>query len=87
MQDLLEEASMFEWGGVGLGREETVRIMLAMKQLLENNPLKSVRFFGKIFGRRKDYIIVEGEYKDGEAPDDQEPQEEKKAQHEGTHCK
>lgn len=65
MPDLLEEANMFEWAGIGIGREETYLLMLAMKQLLETNPLKSVRFFGKIFGRFGDYFIVESEVKDG----------------------
>jgi hypothetical protein len=38
--------------------------------LVETNPLKSVRFFGKIFGSKKDYYIVESEYKDGQQPED-----------------
>ncbi|PRP83611.1 radial spoke head protein 4 [Planoprotostelium fungivorum] len=75
--DLLEESSMFEWGGVGLGREETVRLQLSMKRLLESNPLKNVRLFGKIYGRKRDYIIVESEFKEGEgaATKEEEPKE------------
>jgi radial spoke head protein 4A len=69
--DLLEEASMFEWGGIGLGKEETFRIMLSMKQLLESHPLKNVRLFGKIFGTQADYIICESEFKEGEGEEEQ----------------
>ncbi len=29
-----------------------------------------MRFFGKIFGSKKDYYIVESEYKDGQQPED-----------------
>jgi radial spoke head protein 4A len=67
MHDMIDEAQMFEWGGVGLGRDEAYRVMLAMKHLLEGNPLKSVRFFGKILGRERDYYIVESEFKEGDS--------------------
>lgn len=80
MSDLLEEAQYFEWAGIGLGKEETFRLMLSMKQLLESNPLKNVRFFGKIFGRQQDYFIVESEYKDGGKPDESEEPEQKQTE-------
>lgn len=50
-----------------------IRIMLAMKQLLESKPLKNVRFFGKIFGRTKDYLICESEWKDGKEDEESKP--------------
>ena len=84
---------MFEWGGVSLGKdinsqslntgaakEELFRISLATKQLLENNPLKSVRLFGKIFGKTKDYIIIESEYKEGESDQENGLEEQEKPQ-------
>ena len=46
--NLMEVAYFFEQGGVGLGRAETYRILLALKALLrENTALQSVRFWGK----------------------------------------
>lgn len=50
-----------------------IRVMLTMKQLLESKPLKSVRFFGKIFGRTKDYLICESEWKDGKEDEESKP--------------
>lgn len=43
-----------------------------MRQLVEANPLKNARFFGKILGNKADYYVVESEYKDGSAPDSEE---------------
>jgi radial spoke head protein 4A len=86
MPDILEEARMFEWGGIGFGHDETFRVMLSVKQLLEvtsflllltvykTHPLKSVRLFGKIFGRNNDYLICETEYKEGEREPEQVPE-------------
>jgi radial spoke head protein 4A len=49
-------------------REEAFRIQLALRRLGENQPLKSVRFWGKIFGTDRDYLIAEAEFKEGEHP-------------------
>lgn len=70
LPDLIDEANFFEWGGVGLGKEEVFRISLSLKHLLETNPLQSVRFFGKIFGKHNDYLIAETEYKENARRDD-----------------
>lgn len=64
--DIVEDASQFEWAGVSLGREEAFRIALSIKQLVETQPLKSARFFGKVFGNEADYYIVESEFKEGQ---------------------
>eukprot|EP01112_Ceratiomyxa_fruticulosa_P018342 TRINITY_DN5842_c0_g1_i1.p1 TRINITY_DN5842_c0_g1~~TRINITY_DN5842_c0_g1_i1.p1 ORF type:complete len:551 (-),score=159.63 TRINITY_DN5842_c0_g1_i1:322-1821(-) len=74
--DLLEEANILEWAGVGIGKEETYRIMLSMKFLLEKNPLKSVRLFGKILGTKRDYYVCEAQYKDGEGELDEQEEAE-----------
>ena len=37
----------FEQAGVGFGREETYRIFLALKQLVDNYPLQTIRFWGE----------------------------------------
>ena len=64
--NLLEEANALEWAGIGFPREDLYRLQFAMRQLLEEYPLKSVRLFGKIMGLKKDYLIIESEFKDGE---------------------
>jgi len=40
-------AYYFEQAGIGIGREETYRIYLALKQLVFNYQLSSIRFWGK----------------------------------------
>ncbi|XP_060769184.1 radial spoke head protein 4 homolog A [Neoarius graeffei] len=58
--------------GVGLGREEMQRIFLALKQLVDTQPLQCCRFWGKILGIEANYIIAEVEYKDGEGEEEEE---------------
>jgi radial spoke head protein 4A len=43
-----------------------------MKQLAETQPLKSVTFWGKIYGMEKNYIIAEAQYREGEEPQPEE---------------
>jgi len=59
--NLLEDAALFEWAGVGVTEEDAYRLFLAMTKLKAAESLKSVRFFGKILGTSKDYYIVEAE--------------------------
>jgi len=70
MPDLLDLANLLEWAGVSLGKEETFKVNLAIKKLVTDKNLKSVRFFGKIFGLEKDYMIVESER--GDAVEEQQ---------------
>jgi len=42
------------------------QLAVSMKKLADTTPLKSLRFWGKINGVEKDYLIVEGEFKEGE---------------------
>jgi len=60
--NVVEEMGFFEFAGVGLAREDAFRLYLAMSGLKETYGLKSVRFFGKILGTKKDYYVVEGTY-------------------------
>ena len=57
--DVPTQLPMFEWAGVGLSKEETYRIYLAMLALKQKHGLLAVRFFGKIYGTKADYVIVE----------------------------
>jgi radial spoke head protein 4A len=54
--------------GVGVGEEESFRVMLALKQLAANFPVTDIHFWGKIFGLEKDYLIAQCVYKEGEEP-------------------
>ena len=56
---------------VSFGKEETYLLFLSIKKLVEEKPLKSVRLWGKINGRKSNYVIVEGELKDGAIDDDE----------------
>ena len=47
LPDLMELANFFEQAGVGVGREETFRIFLALKQLVESYSIRTCRFWGK----------------------------------------
>ena len=60
MQDLVDEANLFEWAGVGFGREETFRLALSMKQLALSNQVEKLRLWGKILGTEADYYVCEG---------------------------
>lgn len=47
LPDLMELANYFEQAGVGIGREETFRIFLALKILIDTQPIRTCRFWGK----------------------------------------
>ena len=47
LPNIMEITQGFEDNSVGVGREESFRIFLSIKHLVENHPLKSVRFWGK----------------------------------------
>lgn len=74
--NIMEISRHFESAGIGLGREEFFRISLALKQLTADEPLVSVKFWGKVFGTKADYIVAEAEYQDGEGEEDEKEEEE-----------
>lgn len=71
LPDLMELANYFEQAGVGVGREETFRIFLALTILIDTQPIRTCRFWGKIFGIHANYIIAEVEFFEGEDPEEQ----------------
>ncbi|XP_061170080.1 radial spoke head protein 6 homolog A-like [Saccostrea echinata] len=77
--DLMKQALFFEQAGVGLPREEFIRISVSMRELVENWPIETLRFWGKIMGTRKNYYVVEAEFKDGEYDSDFSDEEEEKS--------
>ncbi len=60
---------------IGLNREEMFRICLSMKQLTQTQPLVSSRFWGKVFGTQRDYLVVEAEFQEGEGEEEDEGSE------------
>jgi radial spoke head protein 4A len=72
LPNLQELSYYFEQAGVGLGREETFRVWLAMKQLVERYPLESIRFWGKLFGIEQNYYVVEVKFQEGKDEEEEE---------------
>ena len=72
LPNLMELAFFFEQGGVGLNREEIIRIWMALKSLVDTHSLQHVRFWGKMLGTEQNYYVAEVEYREG----DEEPEEE-----------
>jgi len=75
LPNIMDLAFYFEQAGVGLSREETYRIFLALKELVDNHPLQSVKFWGKIYGVESNYYIAEVEYREGEEEEEEEEEE------------
>jgi hypothetical protein len=61
----MDLANLWEWAGLSFGKDEIFVLLVSLKKLTDEKPLKSVRLWGKIFGTQKNYIVVEAELKDG----------------------
>lgn len=72
LPDLLKLCFYFEQAGIGLNREEMVRIWLAMKSLVAAHSFSKIRFWGKILGLNSNYIVAECQYQDGEESEEEE---------------
>ena len=57
------------------GREEMQRIFLALKQLVDSQPLQRCRLWGKVMGTESHYIVAEAEYREGDEEEEQSPEE------------
>ena len=79
LPNLQELAYFFEQAGIGLGKEETFRVWLAMKQLVERYPLESIRFWGKLFGIEQNYYVAEVKFQDDKDEDEEEAEDEETA--------
>ncbi|XP_029905235.1 radial spoke head protein 6 homolog A [Myripristis murdjan] len=75
LPNVSEVGFYLEQAGVGLGREEMQRIFLALKQLVESQPLQHCRLWGKILGIESNYVIAEAEYREGEEEEEQSTEE------------
>ena len=74
----------FEQAGVGINREEMIRIWLALKNLNDNHPLQHIRFWGKLFGTEQNYIVAEVEYREGEEEEEEEEENEQNEEEENA---
>ena len=72
LPNLMELSFFFEQAGVGLNREEVIRIWLALKNLVDTHPLQHVRFWGKVLGTEQNYIVAEVEYREGEEEEEED---------------
>lgn len=72
----METAFYFEQAGVGLSSDESFRIFLALRQLVEQQPIHSCRFWGKILGLNRSYLVAEVEFREGEEEGEEEEVEE-----------
>ncbi|CAG9862562.1 unnamed protein product [Phyllotreta striolata] len=64
--NMLELLYYLEHCGLGLPRPEMFYVMLSMRKLVHTEPISTIRFWGKIFGTLKNYLIVECELKNEE---------------------
>ncbi|XP_025965034.2 radial spoke head protein 6 homolog A-like [Dromaius novaehollandiae] len=75
LPNVMETAFYFEQAGIGLSKDETYHILLALKQLISVQPIQTCRFWGKILGLEMNYIIAEVQYNDRAEEEEAEDEE------------
>lgn len=58
--DIVEEARIFEWAGLSFGEDEVYKLSKSIKRLATLSGASKLRFWGKLYGSKKDYWITEG---------------------------
>ena len=66
MPNFLELAFYMHQASTGFSTDELLRIGLSVKKLIATEPLQKVRLWGKILGSDKNYIVIEGDWQEGE---------------------
>ncbi|NXC86736.1 RSH4A protein, partial [Cercotrichas coryphoeus] len=66
LPNVMETAFYFEQAGIGLNKDESYYIFLALKNLINVQPIQTCRFWGKILGLEMNYIIAEVQLQEGE---------------------
>ncbi|NXR77360.1 RSH4A protein, partial [Pycnonotus jocosus] len=66
LPNVMETAFYFEQAGIGLSKDESYYIFLALKNLIHVQPIQTCRFWGKILGLEMNYIIAEVQLREGE---------------------
>jgi hypothetical protein len=51
---------MFEWAGVYFGEDDTYKLAKSVRRLAVLSGAQQLRFWGKIYGSKRDYWITEG---------------------------
>lgn len=72
LPNIMELCFFFEQAGIGLNREEVIRVWLAMKSLNDTSAFQHIRFWGKIFGTEQNYYVAEVEYREGDEEEEEE---------------
>ena len=62
-EDVLNKARLFEDVGINFRKEEWFKINQSMKRFIKDD-VRTLRFWGKIFGKDKDYYIIQVEFKE-----------------------
>ncbi|CAK9034482.1 unnamed protein product [Durusdinium trenchii] len=60
VQNYLEDAAIFEWAGVGFGKQESYHLSMSLRKLAADSGLESLRLWGKVLGTGGDYYVAEG---------------------------
>jgi hypothetical protein len=60
LPNLLKDAEMWRQASIDFGEDETYRLHLSLKRLLESTGASELRFWGKFLAREKDYYVAEG---------------------------
>nr|XP_044989781.1 radial spoke head protein 6 homolog A isoform X2 [Jaculus jaculus] len=81
--DIMEAAYYFLQAEVGLGLDESSLIFLALKQLAKQQPVRTCRFWGKILGVERSYLVAEVELPEGEEEAEEEEAEEEELEKTG----
>ncbi|NXC29786.1 RSH4A protein, partial [Campylorhamphus procurvoides] len=66
LPNVMQTAFYFEQAGIGLSKDESYYIFLALKNLINVQPIQTCRFWGKILGLEMNYIIAEVQFREGE---------------------
>eukprot|EP01028_Stygiella_incarcerata_P012851 TRINITY_DN80529_c0_g1_i1.p1 TRINITY_DN80529_c0_g1~~TRINITY_DN80529_c0_g1_i1.p1 ORF type:complete len:618 (-),score=237.09 TRINITY_DN80529_c0_g1_i1:303-2156(-) len=66
--NLMVEGRELQRFGIGLSREDYYRLSIGIQRLCEQNPIKSARFWGLLFGLENNYFVVETEFKEDQRP-------------------
>ncbi|XP_069711674.1 radial spoke head protein 4 homolog A-like [Phaenicophaeus curvirostris] len=75
LHNVMETAFYFEQAGIGLSKDESYLIFLALKNLISVQPIQTCRFWGKILGLEMNYIIAEVQFQEGEEEEETEEEE------------
>lgn len=74
IENLSADMEMIRAAGVGIGTHEATSIAVGLRKLAQQAPIKTARFWGKISGTTRDYLIAECTYTDPSAHEPEAPE-------------